>query len=82
MEGISIPAWVGIGCWLAAMLWLAWTFVRAPQGYEDEEGFHRGRKPGEAEEIARLRDNEEAGAKPKPEAKSRLRFKLFRRQPK
>ena len=34
------------GLLLAACLaWLVWCLCHAPEGYEDERCFHRGRKP-------------------------------------
>lgn len=32
---------LGVG---AAFGWLAWEFVSAPEGFEDERGFHLGRE--------------------------------------
>lgn len=33
----------GIG-FAIACVWVVWQFINAPEGYEDETGFHFGRK--------------------------------------
>jgi hypothetical protein len=30
---------------VASWLWLLWKLRHAPEGWEDEEGFHEGKKP-------------------------------------
>jgi len=41
---MSIALWIIIVIWVLAILWFIFEAITAPEGYEDEDGFHKGRK--------------------------------------
>lgn len=38
-----------IGLIVAGFIWVTWEIAHAPEGYEDEKGFHYGKEPEDKE---------------------------------
>ncbi len=45
LHRMSFVIWILASSYLAGTLVLTWALLHAPEGYEDERGFQRGRQP-------------------------------------